>query len=184
MLVGSTGYRQPASMHLPDMLSTSLFTPIGAARAFVYCQTMGPGGQIRPEPFPVEAAAILSHPQKGKLVLRGYCSVDSRSNAAAQMAFAWTKLHQGPITELLGKPPRVDLAKCTTLGSTGNALHDVDVVIRLDVGCRAVAQTASLVLALVAMAWNLPSPMTTSAAGALDTALGGWCLSRTCATST
>ena len=150
------------------MVSTKLFTPIGISRALAYYQTIGAGGMLLAEPITTEAAAILCEPHKGRAVLRGYCAVDSRSNAAATLALEWVTGNMRALEVLLGTPPRVDMANFVTLSTKGGALHAVDVVIRLPTGCRAVAQTASLVLALVAMAWKLECPAGISAVGGLD----------------
>ena len=93
----------------------------------------------------------------------GWCSQETLSRSGVDRAFKWVKSNRQAITDLLDATPVVDLDSCiTTYGSPG---HDVDFVVRFTAGFSGVANAASLVLALVAMAWRRPSPVGVSAVG-------------------
>ena len=110
--------------------------------------------------------------RQGKLEYLGLCSVDDCSRAAAEWAYTWVRANVEAITEVFGgQRPRLDLEAFALSNPNGSRKCGVDVVMRLAPGLRSVMQTAPVVLALVAMAWDLESKEDIAAGG--DTAVNG-----------
>ena len=112
-----------------------------------------------------EPSTAGSKSASGELLYLGYCSVDNRSRAAALSACTWLKCNEDVITKYLEVSPVVDLQGCFLRDDCGRVKCGVDIIVRLASGLQSVMQTASLVVALVAMAWNLPSKVDISVVG-------------------
>lgn len=121
-----------------------------------------------------EAAAIPSHPRKGRIITPGLASESSSAKVGVVSALDYVRRNQERFEDLFGGKPYINVKSLirqdldTGKPVTSNA--DVDVTLHVPPHVNAAYMAAATVIAIVMMQWRLTfAPVKWSAVGSFDT---------------
>lgn len=122
----------------------------------------GPLGKIKGHWMFAEAAAIPSHPRKGRILTPGLASESSNANRAIESALVYVRTNQKRFEDLFGGKPYIDIERLIRLdlndgehrGEPVSSNADVDVILHIPPHINATFMAPAMVIALVMMQWR------------------------------